>query len=131
MIYLWKSNGGVLFFADADEAKRHCGLENPDMTVTDEEFEAAGGIARVIDGKIFLGLTKAEKLEQAQKEVREKRDRILSEKVDKMQGVLRWADLTDAQREAWTAYRKALLDIPQQKVFKTNPAAVVFPTKPE
>ena len=30
---------------------------------------------------------------------------------------LRWLDLTDEQREAWVAYRRALLDLPQQEGF--------------
>ncbi len=131
MIYLWKQNGLVLFFADKDEAKRQYGLENPDMMVADEEFEAARGLARIIDGEIFLGLTDAEKIEEKQKEVRQKRDRILSEEVDKMQGVLRWADLTDEKKAQWAAYRRALLDIPQREEFYTVPESIVFPQKPE
>ena len=37
------------------------GISVPDMTITEEEFEAAGGLVRLIDGKIFLGKTDAEK----------------------------------------------------------------------
>lgn len=37
------------------------GISKPDMTITEEEFDAANGLARVVDGKIFLGKTDAEK----------------------------------------------------------------------
>lgn len=37
------------------------GISVPDMTITEEEFEAAGGLVRLIDGKIFLGKTDTEK----------------------------------------------------------------------
>ena len=37
------------------------GISVPGMTITEEEFEAAGGLVRLIDGKIFLGKTDAEK----------------------------------------------------------------------
>ena len=33
------------------------GIKKPDMTITEEEFEAVGGLVRLIDGKIFLGKT--------------------------------------------------------------------------
>jgi len=41
---------------------------------------------------------------------------------------LRWNDLTDTQRTAWTQYRTDLLNIPQQAGF---PHDVTWPTKPE
>lgn len=37
------------------------GIAKPDMTITEEEFEAASGLVRLIDGKIFLGKTNSEK----------------------------------------------------------------------
>lgn len=37
------------------------GISVPDMIITEEEFEAAGGLVRLINGKIFLGKTDAEK----------------------------------------------------------------------
>lgn len=131
MIYLFRNDNEVLFFADLDEAKRTHNLKTPDMTITNEDFENADGLVRIIDNEIFIGKTASEKLDEAQQKVREKRDRILNNVVDKMQGVLRWSDLTEAKQTEWTAYRKALLDIPEQEIFKTNPSSVEFPVQPE
>jgi hypothetical protein len=36
------------------------GIETPDREISDEEFAAAGGLARLIDGEIFPGKTGAE-----------------------------------------------------------------------
>ncbi|MDR1250882.1 MAG: hypothetical protein LBK62_01820 [Treponema sp.] len=36
------------------------GVDTPELTVTDAEFEAAEGLARIIEGEIFLGKTEAE-----------------------------------------------------------------------
>lgn len=60
---------------------------------------------------------------------REKRDRLLRTVVDPIvTNPLRWAEMTDAQRQAWSDYRRALLDIPEQAGF---PLSIVWPTKPE
>jgi len=60
--------------------------------------------------------------------VRASRDMRLEE-VDAVAGnVLRWADLTSTQQAAWSAYRQALLDVPQQSGF---PHDITWPTKPE
>jgi hypothetical protein len=48
------------------------GISTPDMTVTDEEFEAADGIARLVDGVIVLGKSEAEiTTEENQKRITE------------------------------------------------------------
>ena len=130
MVYLFKEGENVLFFADLSEAKRTHGLENPDKTITDKEFESADGLVRIIDDEIFIGKTDAEKLAEAQQEVREKRDKILSEVVDKMQGVLRWNSLSESEQTAWTEYRQALLDVPEQEIFSTDPSSVDWGTQP-
>jgi hypothetical protein len=68
-------------------------------------------------------------LEERKKGEREGRDRILVKEVDPMvSNALRWNDLTDAQRAAWTQYRTDLLNVPQQSGFPDN---VTWPTKPE
>lgn len=130
MIYLFKNGTKVLFFADLSEAKRVYGLETPDKTITDAEFEQANGMARIIDGEIFVGKTDVEKLADAQKSVRETRDRLLNTVVDKVQGVLRWNGMTAEQQTAWSDYRTALLNIPEQKIFSTDPANVEWPEQP-
>lgn len=53
------------------------------------------------------------------REARAKRDNLLKETVDSV-NPMRWELLTDAQKDAWRAYRQALLDIPQQDGFPWN-----------
>ncbi len=60
--------------------------------------------------------------------LRAQRDQRLVEEVDPIAGnALRWAALTSADREAWSDYREALLDLPAQAGF---PNTVTWPTKP-
>jgi hypothetical protein len=61
MVYLAKKNGAVVHHTDLGAMKALDGIDKPDMEVTDAEFEAAGGLARIINGKIFLGKTAEEK----------------------------------------------------------------------
>lgn len=62
-------------------------------------------------------------------QVRAERDRRLREEVDPIvTNPLRWADLTVEQQEAWAAYRRALLDVPEQDGF---PTSVVWPEAPQ
>ncbi len=60
------------------------------------------------------------------KAVRAERDRLLATVVDPINAV-RWAAMTEPERAAWTAYRQALLDVPEQAGF---PSAVVWPEVP-
>ena len=60
--------------------------------------------------------------------VRGQRDGLLASDVDPIAGnALRWAALTSANREAWSDYREALLDLTAQAGF---PNTVTWPTKP-
>ena len=60
--------------------------------------------------------------------VRGQRDGLLASDVDPIAGnALRWAALTSADREAWSDYREALLDLPAQAGF---PNTITWPTKP-
>jgi hypothetical protein len=66
---------------------------------------------------------------QTATDIRSQRDRILVTVVDPLvSNPLRWGDLTAEQQQAWTAYRRVLLDIPQQAGF---PANVIWPTEPK
>lgn len=77
----------------------------------------------------YVPPTQAEIAAQKAAEVRAERDRRLVQEVDPIAGnALRWAALTDAQRQAWAEYRQALLDVPQQAGFPYN---VTWPAKPE
>ena len=64
--------------------------------------------------------------EQLGTQVREQRDSLLEEVVDKM-NPMRWGTLSEPQKDAWRAYRQALLDVPQQEGFPTN---IVWPEAP-
>lgn len=57
------------------------GIRQPDMTITEEEFERAGGLARVLNGEIFLGKTAAEKTIEANRRRIDEIDREL-QKID-------------------------------------------------
>jgi hypothetical protein len=61
MVYLWKKNGEVCHHTDLAAAASLDGLtEAPDMEVGEADFEAAGGLARLVNGVIVLGKTEAE-----------------------------------------------------------------------
>jgi hypothetical protein len=60
MVYVAKKNGAVVHHTDKKAMKEMDGISKPSLTVTDEEFEAAGGLVRLIDGEIVLGKTEAE-----------------------------------------------------------------------
>lgn len=60
--------------------------------------------------------------------VRNHRNQLLNNVVDPfVSNALRWADLDSDTQTAWTTYRQALLDIPEQEGFPTN---VAWPTEP-
>lgn len=61
MVYLWKKKGRVYHHTDLAAAAQIDNLTAaPDMTISEAVFEAAGGIARLVDGEIVLGKTEAE-----------------------------------------------------------------------
>ena len=69
------------------------------------------------------------RLDTISADARAMRDNKLRTEVDPIvSNPLRWADLGAAQQTAWAAYRRALLDVPQQAGF---PFDVAWPTKPE
>lgn len=62
------------------------------------------------------------------REAREERAILLAEHVDRVAGnAIRWAELTSSQQASVRAYRRALLDLPQQAGF---PEAINWPTPP-
>ena len=62
-------------------------------------------------------------------EIRMVRDHLLQTEVDPVaSNPLRWNDLSAEQQQAWSNYRRALLDITTQEKF---PHEVTWPTKPE
>jgi hypothetical protein len=61
MVYLAVKGGGVVHHASLQALKEMDGVEKADLEIPDGEFEAAGCLARVIKGKIFVGKTNEEK----------------------------------------------------------------------
>jgi len=53
-------------------------------------------------------------------EVRGQRDQLLGQMDAVISNPLRWASMTSEQQAAWSAYRQALLDVPQQAGFPDN-----------
>ncbi len=62
---------------------------------------------------------KAIEMERLTREARARRDTLLKETVDSV-NPMRWGAMTDVQKDAWRAYRQALLDVPQQAGFPHN-----------
>lgn len=80
-------------------------LDNPDMLLDSAQIE----------------------VERLTRDARARRDTLLKEVVDSV-NPMRWEALTDAQKDAWRAYRQALLDVPQQEGFPTE---INWPEIPE
>ena len=87
-----------------------------------------GSIGYLYDGSTFTDPdpSRGDIVAQLSKDVRYKRDSLLKETVDTINGV-RWSLMTNAQQNAWTAYRQALLDVPAQEGF---PKTIIWPDKP-
>jgi hypothetical protein len=67
MVYIARKDGGVVHHTSLEAMSAIDGIDAPEMTVSEAEFEAAGGLARITNGKIVLGKTKEEKArEQAE-----------------------------------------------------------------
>jgi hypothetical protein len=126
MIYLIQKEGMVIAHTDLGAMQDLDGVETPDMTVTEAEWEAAGGLARIIGGEIFLGKTDGERRAEQEAEVKARRERVLLETVDRVNG-LWWEAMANAEKDRWRAYRQALLDIPEQPGY---PFTVVWPERP-
>ena len=102
-----------------------------DYSLTPEEWDAAGNIARVASGKVVLGLPQDMIIAQQEEIIRHERYLRLRQ-CDKM-SPMRWNSMTEEQKQEWANYRQALLDIPQQEGFPWDgdPNKVPWPVKPE
>lgn len=68
-------------------------------------------------------------VEIIEQEERDRRNNKLAKYVDDLAGnSLRWAALSPTEQAAWSTYRQALLDVPQQSGF---PNDITWPTEPE
>lgn len=95
---------------------------DPYNEYTIEEVEAY-----LLDNPEMLIDLEAIEIQRLTREARARRDTLLKETVDSV-NPMRWEALTDEQKDAWRAYRQALLDVPQQEGFPTN---IIWPNIPE
>jgi hypothetical protein len=122
MIYLYETNRGIEPHTDKKFAENTLKLGEPIAELTEQEWQDVEGLARMIDGELFLGKTQAEKDEEKAQEIRGKRDRLLTH--------TDWTQTVDnplAGNEDITAYRQALRDLTDQAGF---PSSVNWPDKP-
>lgn len=99
----------------------------PDWCASWPNITGMAGIGWSYDGAQFF--PPEPDLEKLAADARKERDTILANVVDPLvSNPLRWADLTAETQAAWAAYRRALLDVPQQEGF---PVDIVWPTQPE
>lgn len=80
------------------------------------------------DVAAYVPPTQEELDAEAAQEIRNVRNSLLSRMDAVVSNPLRWSDFTEEQQQAWTDYRQALLDVPQQDGF---PHDVTWPEKPE
>ena len=98
--------------------------DDTDMTVDNSVLLTLIGS----DYAAYVAPTQAELDAELAASLRGQRDELLTSEVDPVAGnALRWAALTSADREAWSDYREALLDLPAQAGF---PNTITWPTKP-
>ena len=96
-----------------------------DQTIDNDALRALIGS----DFEAYVAPTQEELDQEAEEEVRGLRDYLLFSHVDPIiSNSLRWADMTTDKQNAWTAYRRDLLDITDQDGFPHN---VVWPTSPD
>lgn len=99
----------------------------PDWCASWPNITGMAGIGWSYDGAQFFA--PETDLEKLAKDARNERGTILANVVDPLvSNPLRWADLTAEKQAEWAAYRRALLDVPQQEGF---PADITWPTQPE
>lgn len=106
-VYLAIKRDVVIHHTDLSAMESMDGISQPDMTITEEEFYAADGLVRLIDGRIFLGKTDAEKArEEAIEKIRVLKKNLaetdyIAAKI--AEGAATAADYAEkiAQRKAW------------------------------
>ena len=115
MVYLFiTKDKTVEHYADKKEAQDLFGYGEPDLEITEQQYDEAQGLFRLIDGKIFLGKTDEEKKEDKAVEVRQLRDYYL-----KQTDVYLLEDfpLNKTQKDVIIKYRQELRDLPSKKGF--------------
>lgn len=132
-IRIFKDNvaayGDYLSLVDAEGKEKTGKLF--DFSLSEDEWEENGCNAYLKNGKLVLGMPEEEVYERNAEIIRNERYLRLRQ-CDKI-SPMRWNAMTEKQRQAWTDYRIALLNIPQQEGFPWNgdPDKVPWPKEPE
>lgn len=115
MIYLFLTNIGI----DAHTIKEY-GKGEFLGEITEQEWEQHDQIARIIDGKLFLGKTQEEKDREQADVVRAKRDRLIDKedwRYTRYDSEVRQGLTPSDDIVALDTYIQALRDIPEQSGF--------------
>ena len=100
-----------------------------DTTDTDNTIDNSALLTLIGSDKEAYVAPPAEEVEaEKARQDRELRDFYLAEMDTILSNPLRWASMTTEQQNAWTTYRQALLDVPEQSGF---PDSITWPTKPD
>jgi hypothetical protein len=120
-----------------DNIRINCEIEHPiygwipftcNPADTGAQFDVQELHQRMIDDNEVATMSQIEIDTEIGDEVRMIREGLLVSEVDPLvTNPLRWAEIATEQQEAWAAYRRALLDVPQQPGF---PHQVVWPEHP-
>jgi len=62
MVYIARKNGEAVHHTSLEAMKQIDGIDTPEMVVSDEEFEAAECLVRIINDDFFFGKTNEEKI---------------------------------------------------------------------
>lgn len=128
MIYIYQTNHGIDIHTDKVFAENTLNLGEPLAELTEQEYHQAEGLARMIDGKLFLGKTQEEKDNEQAQEVRAKRDRLIDKedwRYTRYNSEVRQGLTPSDDIFALDAYIQALRYIPDQAGFPWN---VEWPT---
>jgi hypothetical protein len=120
MIYLKMENGVVNAYGDMEslinaEQKSQTGKLFDASCTPHEWVDIADCEAKIIDGKIVLGLSEEDKRKANEEIIRTERQNRLRQ-CDKI-SPMRWMDMTEDEKKKWLEYRQALLDITEQEGF--------------
>lgn len=117
MVYLARKDGVVVHHTDLEAMKTMDGITQPELEISDEEFEAAGSIARIIDGKIFIGKTDEEKQrDEAEVRIRQLKAKLaetdyIAAKIAEGSATAKEYSKQIAERQAWRAEINELEEI--------------------
>jgi hypothetical protein len=111
MVYLARKNGEVIHHTNLS-LMREWDAVDPEMELTEEQWAAHGGLARVIDGEIFLGKTEEEAAaENAKAEIKRIKAEIAGRDYRVLKAQKLGEDLDTLYPGETDWYKQALADI--------------------